>query len=53
MVGDPDNNVVWAIIDHNSDFAVIPEPSTYALIGGIICLISVALLEDANNTNIF
>lgn len=38
-----DNNTVWAIIDHNSDFAVIPEPSTYALIGGIICLISVTL----------
>ena len=37
------DNTVWAIIDHNSDFAVIPEPSTYALIGGIICLISVAL----------
>lgn len=41
--GDPDTNSVWAIIDHNSDFAVIPEPSTYALIGGVICLISVAL----------
>ena len=38
-----DNNTVWAVIDHNSDFAVIPEPSTYALIGGIICLISVTL----------
>ena len=38
-----DGGVVWAIIDHNSDFAVIPEPSTYALIGGIICLITVAL----------
>lgn len=37
------NNTVWAITDHNSDFAVVPEPSTYALIGGIICLISVAL----------
>lgn len=41
--GDPESNTVWAIIDHNSDFAVVPEPSTYALIGGIICLISVAL----------
>ena len=41
--GNPDTNVVWAILDHNSDFAVVPEPSTYALIGGIICLISVAL----------
>ena len=41
--GNPDTYVVWAVIDHNSDFAVVPEPSTYALIGGIICLISVAL----------
>ena len=41
--GDALSNTVWAIVDHNSDFAVIPEPSTYALIGGIICLISVAL----------
>ena len=24
---------VWAVIDHNSDFAAVPEPSTYALIG--------------------
>ena len=36
------DNTVWSIVDHNSDFAVVPEPSTYALIGGIICLISVA-----------
>ena len=36
--GDPVTNVVWSIIDHNSDFAVVPEPSTYALIAGIICL---------------
>lgn len=41
--GDPDDNVVWACIDHNSDFAVVPEPSTYALIIGTICLVSVAL----------
>ena len=37
------NNTVWAIIDHNSDFAVVPEPSTYALYGGIISLVFVAL----------
>jgi hypothetical protein len=36
--GDPESNTVWAIIDHNSDFAVVPEPSTYALFAGIICL---------------
>ena len=41
--GDDFSNTVWAIVDHNSDFAVIPEPSTYALIGGIICLASVVI----------
>ena len=24
------NNKVWAVIDHNSEFAAVPEPSTYA-----------------------
>jgi autotransporter-associated beta strand protein len=28
---DPANNVVWAVLNHNSEFAVIPEPSTLAL----------------------
>lgn len=37
------DNTVWAVVDHNSDFAVIPEPSTYALIGGVICLATVVL----------
>jgi hypothetical protein len=32
------SNTVWAILDHNSDFSVVPEPSTYALFVGIICL---------------
>jgi len=27
-----DSTGVWAVINHNSDFAVIPEPSTYALL---------------------
>jgi hypothetical protein len=40
--GDPETNVVWAAIDHNSDFAVVPEPSTYALIAGVISLAFVA-----------
>jgi hypothetical protein len=26
-------NTVWAVINHNSDFAAVPEPSTYALLG--------------------
>ena len=25
-------NILWAAIDHNSEFAVVPEPSTYAII---------------------
>lgn len=26
------NHTVWAVIDHNSDFAVVPEPGTLALL---------------------
>jgi hypothetical protein len=29
---DTANNVVWAVINHNSEFAV-PEPATIALLG--------------------
>ena len=33
------NNTVWAVLDHNSDFSVVPEPSTAALLAaGIIGL---------------
>ena len=39
--GDPVTNTVWAILDHNSDFAVIPEQSTFALFGGILALLTV------------
>ena len=39
--GDPVSNIVWAILDHNSDFTVVPEPSTYALISGLLALIMV------------
>ena len=35
------DNTVWAILDHNSDFAVVPESSTYPLIGGIISFLFV------------
>ena len=38
----PDGGTVWAILDHNSDFAVIPEPSTYALVVGVFSLALVA-----------
>jgi len=30
---DTTNHVVWAILDHNSQFAVVPEPSTILLAG--------------------
>ncbi len=30
---DTSANTVWAVLDHNSEFAVIPEPSTYLLLG--------------------
>jgi len=36
--GDPTTNTVWAILDHNSDFSVVPEPSTYALFLGIFAI---------------
>jgi hypothetical protein len=42
---DAASNTVWAVVDHNSDFAVIvvPEPGTFALAGlglaGVIALI--------------
>jgi hypothetical protein len=29
---DTTNNVVWAVLDHNSEFAVVPEPSSMLLL---------------------
>lgn len=29
---DATSNQVWAVIDHNSEFGAVPEPSTYALL---------------------
>ena len=26
------NDTVWAVLNHNSDFAIVPEPSTFALL---------------------
>lgn len=34
---DTGNHVVWAVLDHNSEFAVVPEPSTLVL-GGMAML---------------
>jgi len=37
---DIDTNTVWAVLDHNSDFTVVPEPSTLALLGlGVLALL--------------
>jgi hypothetical protein len=30
---DKENNVAWAVINHNSEFAVVPEPCTILLVG--------------------
>ena len=30
------SHVVWAVLDHNSDFAVVPEPSTCVLVGASV-----------------
>ena len=29
------NHEVWAVVNHNSDFAVVPEPSTFALVAAV------------------
>ena len=37
------NDVVWAVVDHNSPFAVIPEPGTLALLAaGLLGLLAYA-----------
>ncbi len=40
---DTTSNVVWAVLDHNSEFAVIPEP--LALPGGLMLLSLVGVLS--------
>jgi len=38
---DSGSNTAWAVLDHNSDFVVVPEPSTWLLIGlGLSVLIA-------------
>ncbi len=41
---DVDNGNVWAILDHNSEFAVIPEPRAMALMAAV-CALAVAFLR--------
>ena len=49
---DPDTGTqtvtVWAVLNHNSDFAIVPEPSTWALvIGGGLVLVLATLRRRA------
>lgn len=48
---DRENGQVWAVIDHNSEFGAVPEPSTWALIGlGAAALIFTRRKRTAQDT---
>jgi len=36
------NNTVWAVVDHNSEFAAVPEPGTLALLAAGVVALGVA-----------
>lgn len=38
---DPSKNVAWVVVDHNSQFAVVPEPASFSILG----LLSLGLLR--------
>ncbi|HWB57934.1 MAG TPA: PEP-CTERM sorting domain-containing protein, partial [Chthoniobacteraceae bacterium] len=38
---DTSDDTVWAVVDHNSEFAVIPEPSTWTMLAIGACLLVV------------
>lgn len=40
---DSANSAVWAVLDHNSDFSIVPEPHVYALGFGILAIALAAL----------
>lgn len=35
---DSNTNTAWAVLDHNSDFVVVPEPATFAALFGLLAL---------------
>ncbi len=39
---DTTNDTVWAVLDHNSEFAVIPEPSTWAMLAAGLSVMMIA-----------
>jgi len=49
---DTTNNQVWAVIDHNSEFGAVPEPSTYALLalGGATLFFTMRRRKPTNLT---
>ena len=34
------NNTMWAVIDHHSDYATVPEPANYGLLFGVVALLA-------------
>jgi len=39
---DTASNVVWAVVDHNGEFAVVPEPGTLALLAAGVAALGIA-----------
>jgi hypothetical protein len=40
---DVTNKTVWAVLNHNSSFSVVPEPSTYAMLVGGLFLVGLVI----------